>query len=397
MKSSSSIKKGLLTSRVTLPSSKSYANRALIIAATSKGSQTLKNLPTATDVTNLLACFKKIGLELHSDSGSFEIRNCFPACEIKGKSLDVGDGGTTARFLAAMLLLGKETYKLKLGKRLKDRPWQEFIDIAKSLGGNAQLIDDELIIKGPVKLPGTLKIDCSKTTQFATAFQLIANNTKVIPVNLKSSISYWQMTEQLIHKMKDVDSYSIPLDWSSASYPMAFGALNQKIEFPGLIVDAYQADSKFLDILKRFEAIDTSDDGSVIVNKFKKAFSVNFDVSDALDLVPALAFFLAHVPGDHQLSGIKNLTHKESNRLSEVINLLSQFEKESSTDGDVLFITGDDKVMNQNVDLKLVDDHRMVMTGALFLLHHGGGTIHPAHAVDKSYPGFFNLIETKIT
>jgi 5-enolpyruvylshikimate-3-phosphate synthase len=34
----------------------------------------------------------------------------------------------------------------------------------------------------------------------------------------------------------------------------------------------------------------------------------------------------------------------------------------------------------------------MVMTGTLFLLHHGGGTISPSEAVCKSYPDFFNLI-----
>lgn len=395
MKSSSSIKKGLLTSRVNLPSSKSYANRALIIAAVSNSSPTLVNLPEATDVTNLLACFRSIGLNIESGNQSFKITNSFPACETSGKTLDVGDGGTTARFLAAMLLLGKETYKLKLGKRLKDRPWQEFIDIVKLLGGKAELLEDQLIIKGPVKFPDSLEIDCSKTTQFATAFQLIAGNTKIIPMNLKSSASYWQMTEQLMATMKKAERFSIPLDWSSASYPLAFGALNQTIEFPGLKYDSYQADSKFMEILKGFGAIEASPDGSVIVKKYNKLSSLNYDVSDALDLVPALAFFLAHIPGHHQLTGIKNLIHKESNRLAEVIRLLALFEKESSTDGEILHITGTDKVVNHALDLNLVDDHRMVMTGTLFLLHHAGGTIHPAHAVDKSYPGFFNLIDSQ--
>jgi 5-enolpyruvylshikimate-3-phosphate synthase len=44
------------------------------------------------------------------------------------------------------------------------------------------------------------------------------------------------------------------------------------------------------------------------------------------------------------------------------------------------------------VDLDLPDDHRMVMTGTLFLLYHNGGTIRPAEAVNKSYPSFFEII-----
>ncbi len=389
-----SINKGSLSSEVNLPSSKSYANRVLILAALLEKSPAIKNLPHATDVTNLMNCLEMVGLKIHRKDNLVKFANTFPACESTNKVLDVGDGGTTARFLATMLLLGKQAYTLKLGKRLKDRPWQEFLDIAIILGAKAELKNDELTVQGPIKLPALLEIDCSKTTQFATAFQLIAfeNKTKILPVNLKSSASYWHMTEKLLKEMKDVEIYTVPLDWSSASYPLAFGALNQKIVFPGLFDDENQADSKFLKILQMFEAISYAEDGSIVVSPVKKHLSLSYDVSDALDLVPALSFFLAHISGNHKLTGIQNLIHKESDRLNEIIKLLGLFNKTASSDGMTLVIEGNASLVNDRKDLVMADDHRMVMTASLFLLHHQGGTVQPAEAIDKSFPDFFQLI-----
>ncbi len=387
------VNKGLLNSEVNLPSSKSYANRVLILAAVLPKSPALHHLPKASDVTNLLNSLKVIGLKIENKNDVVKFTNTFPACETTPKELDVGDGGTTARFLATMLLLGKQSYTLKLGKRLKNRPWKEFLDLATSLGAKAELNNDRLTVQGPIKLPAILEIDCSKTTQFATAFQLIGfeNKTKIVPVNLKSSESYWQMTESLLKEMKEMENYTVPLDWSSASYPLAFAALNQNIVLKGLRNDENQADSKFLEILNKFEAVSYAEDGSIIVSPVKKYLSLNYDVSDALDLVPALSFFLGHIPGKHKLSGIQNLIHKESDRLNEVIKLLGIFGKQATTDGMTLIIEGNASLISDPLDLIMADDHRMVMTASLFLLHHQGGTISPAEAVEKSFPDFFQL------
>lgn len=388
-----SLNKGMMRERVQIPSSKSYANRALILSALLENAPLLKNLPCASDVTILIEALEKIGLIIEKTDGNILITNTFPACEIKGVEIEVGEGGTTARFLAALLLLGKMPYRLVLGERLKARPWQEFIELAHSLGGKANLTDNVLNLQGPIQLPIELKIDCTKTTQFASAFDLISVNTstKVIPLHLNSSQSYWAMTEKMVKAMEGMESYSIPLDWSSASYPLAFGALNQKMNFPGLFPDELQADAKFFQILEKFQVITLNGNGIEVLPLIQH-HSLKFDVSDALDLVPTLGYFLAHIEGLHELNGIQNLIHKESDRLGEVIKLLKVFDREAHTDGKSLFIKGNKNRIKEKRDLNLPNDHRMVMTGALFLLHHGGGTLAPVTAVEKSYPEFFDLI-----
>lgn len=386
-----SVKKGSLKSIVQVPPSKSYANRALILSAIQEKKSLLTHMPSASDVTILIRCLKEIGLEIHTTEGSVTISNSFPECETSDVSLEVGEGGTTARFLAGMLLLGRKEYTLNLGQRLKDRPWKEFIDQANSLGATVKLSGNKLSIKGPVKFPTVLKVDCSKTTQFATSFQLIApSSTKVVPEKLHSSLSYWRMNEKIMNDLHS-EEYAIPADWSSASYPMAFAALNHKITFPGLYHDEFQADAKFLDILKKYKTVSETISGIEVSPSLKEG-DLNFDVSDCLDLVPTLAYFLAHVKGRHTLSGIENLVHKESDRLAEVIKLLAIFGRSSEIKDNTLILDGHHKIIQEKKDLVMPDDHRMVMVGTLFLLHHNGGTIYPSEAVNKSYPDFFDLI-----
>lgn len=387
-----SVKKSNLISVIQIPASKSYANRALIVAALSNQSPKIKNIPQSTDVKNLINALKQVGLKTLEDDG-LQFLNSFPDCELGDQVIPIGDGGTTARFFATFLLLGRCSYQLELGGRLKDRPWEEFLKLASSLGAKAELNGNILLIKGPAKFPEILEVDCSKTTQFATAFALLENvtKTKVIPLHLNSSQSYWKMTDKVTSDIKFQSTYEIPRDWSSASYPLAFGALNQDIFFPGLIYDPHQADAKFFDILQNLACLDQMADG-LAVRKLIVEQSIDMDVSDCLDLVPALSFFLSHLKGHHKLYGIENLVHKESDRLSEILKLLKTFEKEALVKDGILHIKGNSSKLSSSVNLSLPEDHRMVMAGTLFLLHHGGGTISPQDAVKKSYSDFFSII-----
>jgi 3-phosphoshikimate 1-carboxyvinyltransferase len=385
---------GLFPSTVTVPRSKSYANRALILSALAPHPVTLTHLPKATDVTLLISALTQIGVEL-TGADPLVISGSFPANELpEGATISIGEGGTTARFLACMLLRGKAPYCLILGERLSQRPWEEFISQAKALGAKAHLQGKALYLQGPISFPASFEVDCGRTTQFATGFQLACawSGERVTPVNMQTSESYWELTQAVVGSLKAKAEFEIPIDWSSASYPLAFGALNQGIELPGLHFDPLQADSKFLSLLKSLGALEEHSTG-VRVFPHKKEFDVTMDVSDCLDLSPALVYLLAHINGQHKLSGVKNLQHKESDRLSELMKLLHSFDRRCSVQDDHLIIHGVSTKCLEGKNLSLPNDHRIVMCGALFLRHHSGGLIGPIEAVDKSYPGFMNLLQ----
>lgn len=385
------ISKGHLPSTVSVPTSKSYANRALILAALKSKPFTLKNMPEASDVTFLIEALVRAGVRISKNGNDLVVHNSFPECESTGAFIDAGEGGTTARFLAALLLLGKRNYTLKLGKRLKERPWAEFISMVKLFGATAALNDNELTLQGPISAPPELEVDCARTTQFATGFDLVLRNTKVIPTNLKTSMSYWNMNLPMKEHFEKDDTYLVPVDWSSASYPMTFAALNHSIDFPGLHHDPFQADAKLFAILQNLGAVTVTPEG-MRVNRVCMESQIKLVMSDCLDLFPAMSYLVAHLEGEHELSGIGNLVHKESDRLNEVCKLLSAFGRDYEITGDVLKIQGSHKMCGER-HLTLPDDHRIVMTGALFLRHHQGGTLTNAESVNKSYPGFFDLLK----
>jgi len=213
-------------------------------------------------------------------------------------------------------------------------------------------------------------------------------------LKLKSSRPYWGLTEDLIKNFKTQSSFLIPRDWSSASYPLAFGALRQTIFIPNLAFDPLQADSKFYSLLNDLGGIkDTK--GGILVCPIKENKNIEMNVSDCLDLVPALIFLLVHIQGKHKLSGIKNLVHKESDRLNEMCKLLDKFQKNYQLTEDQIILIGSEDVIQAPVELELADDHRIVMTGALFLRFHAGGSLGPIEAVAKSFPTFFHQLAFK--
>lgn len=389
------IKKGRMLSEVVVPPSKSYANRALVIASLLKRKIKLDNLPLASDVNLLVHGLSSLGLDFELADGSITFKNSFPESELKGEiEIEVGEGGTTARFLAGMCLIGKSRYTLILGDRLKKRPWSEFITIANKLGAEVNLEGEKLHIQGPINWPASITVDCQKTTQFLTAFKLLTAkyDCKIEALNLNSSQTYLAMTDHLLKILPIKDNYVIPNDWSSASYPLAFAALNHEIFFPGLVPDQFQSDSKILNVLEKLNCVEVQQTG-IKVFPIKKHQAMRLDVSDCLDIVPTLGYLLSHIEGKHELFGIENLKYKESDRLSEVIRLVMAFGRECVFKDHQLQIVGKNEIFPFPVNLQMPNDHRMVMTATLFMLHHSGGEVSPAEAVNKSYPDFFKIIE----
>lgn len=250
------INKGILKSTLVIPRSKSFANRALVLGAVAKTPKVIHDLPKSSDVILLVDALKAAGLEIHASGNRVEIKNSFPECETKVRPpISVGEGGTTARFLACLLMKGSLPYVLILGERLKKRPWDSFIKLMNDLGGKVSLEGNHLHVQGPVSLPSHLEVDCSLTTQFASGLQLAYPEVEIEPYLMKSSQSYWDLTIELIKEMRLSNESVVPMDWSSASYPLAFAALNQNISFPGLNFDKFQADAKFLHLLRLLGAV----------------------------------------------------------------------------------------------------------------------------------------------
>lgn len=387
-----------LPAKIDVPTSKSYANRALILAAITEGPVKVSNISWAQDVIDMLDVLEKIGLKIERGSDFVIISNSFPACEQFTESeltLNLGEGGTTSRFLVGLLSLGSHTYHLHAQNRMTTRPMYQLYNSIRKLGVEISVGKDSfpVTIKGPINYNQKIEIDCSETTQFYSSLLLISKkiNLELTPINLNTSEGYVEITKKLISNVDN--EFIIPVDFSSASYPIAFASLNQELTITNCFEkDELQGDSQLLDVLGQAGVSLSFDIEGLQVKPTNQLNAFEVDCKNCPDLVPTLCYLAAYANGTSQLSNIANLKHKESDRIKGIMEILKCFDVKCSYDDslDELMIEGalkDSKIR----EITTEHDHRMVMAAALFLKHNAGGEVSPSEATSKSYPGFFDI------
>lgn len=395
---------------IKVPSSKSFLNRVLILGALAPYPITIKNISYSTDVTNMIQALRRVGLQISEQEHQVIIENSFPACEGLFSAevdeagevvLHSGDGGTTNRFLLAMLSRGSKRYRLETTGQFKDRPAGPLLKVVEDLGVRIQRGERPghwVTVQGPPRssLPKTLTIDSSQSGQFASAMILAYPEIEIVPTNLNSSSGYVQMTQNLVNDLKRgiVDFYA-PVDFSSISYPLAYGATIAPIKIRDVLaIDQYQPDSIFIQILKKMGVkVEMKCHGLMITPSGEDLRSFDLDCSSCPDLVPTLAYMASNCLGQSYLRQLKVLKHKESDRILEVSKILAIFgvTHNYNPQTDILTIKGGHQWPQDPVVVIPPLDHRIIMMSALFMLKGFGGTVYNSHHTEKSYPQFWEL------
>lgn len=398
---------GEFNKSLLIPSSKSYSNRALILGAIRGANFTIENISQSTDVLNLLSCLRNIGLKIDVSKDKVVFKNSFPECEkeILTDVIDLytGDGGTTNRFLIGLLSRGSKKYRLYPSEKMNERPIDDLLLPLKNLGVSIQLNHSEdkkipwVEIQGPPVIDEKMKvvIDCLKSTQFASSLLLAFSNTKLNFEfkDLHSSKTYLDMTKEVIKQANVKNHYFVPMDFSSASYFMALGALQGSVLIENCFnKDRFQADSVFLDLLNEIGASVEFTPKGLRVAKFEKLRGFNFDVRKAPDLFPTLVFLASYIEDKSVLENLDILKYKESDRIVEMLKILDIFSVKYFYENqqESLIINGSNKKTNIKPQVTPARDHRIIMAASLFLKNNSGGNVGEWDCVDKSFPDFFN-------
>ena len=359
-----------------IPGSKSYANRALAYSFILNKEISFENMPESDDVINMI--------------------NALAEIKKKSKIINLGEGGTTIRFLLPIICNQDYEVLIKVHPRFKQRPIEDFYKVLRCLGAKVEPSskEDELCrVCGPLKSNMSLTVDCSRTTQFLSALMLMQKklNLKLTPKNIESSKKYIELTSKVIADIENSNSISIPVDSSSSSYVLAWAALNKTLKLIQVKSrDPSQADDRFFDILTSIGA-NYKFDAGLIIYKSDELSALNIDVSEFLDLTPTLVYMSLFIKGKTTLSGIKNLKYKEVDRLSAITQVLDTLGASYRLSGHVLEIDGQKKL--NKVDLSPAADHRIVMMCALICKQLATQVIDNRDCVAKSFPSFFDIID----
>lgn len=391
---------GINQTQIELPSSKSEANRLLIINALANNSLTITNLSQARDTQTLDQLLK------HWEEKS---------------EFDVLDAGTAMRFLTAFLAINTQREVILTGtERMQQRPIKILVQALNSLGCHIEYVKNEgypplRIQKMEKQSKNSISIPGNISSQYISALLMIASS---LPDGLSITIEppvfskpYINMTLSLmkkagIHITEKDNTYHIasqnyrPIkhrvesDWSAASYwfsIIALSPLNTSTFLVGLRKNSYQGDQAIVEIMEQL-GVETQweDEGIRITKKEVTPLkSLSLDFKKCPDLAQTVLVASAALGINLELTGLESLKIKETDRVVALQKELLHFGAHLIEDSQEHWSlkTGSFSY-HPDQSIHTYEDHRMAMSFApLGML--GPIIIEDVDVVNKSYPGYW--------
>lgn len=406
---------GSANGTITPPSSKSYAQRAIALALLAEGRTTLRNIEFCKDTRSAISCIEALGAKVsYLDESTITIDGgLHPVTD----TLMVGESGLATRLFTPIASLNSTPICIKGEGTLLHRPMMMMIEPLRRLGvevrdGGGHL---PIEVKGPIH-GGNIEVDGSFSSQFITGLLLalpLAKEDTTLHVRSAVSTPYIDMTidtakrfgVEIMHHEGDYSEFhieggqkytpadlAIEGDWSGASTMLVAGAISGRVTVKNLSTLSKQADTAICRALERAGAGIIIEGDSITVTK-RRLRPFTFDATNSPDLFPALAALAAAAHGQSTIIGTQRLLHKESDRAETIRQEYEKLGIEVDiSEENVMKIRGGEihpaTVFSHN-------DHRIAMSLAVSALRcKGDVTIENAECVEKSYPTFFEDLES---
>lgn len=374
-----------LKGKIKIIPSKSYAHRILIASAVADSPCEIDAPVFSEDIKATVECIRALGAKAEEKDSSLLIT---PIKEKKEfASLFCNESGSTARMIMPLSSAVAQKVEISGSGRLPERPMDELIDVLTNHGVNFSAKKMPFTMEGTLK-SGLFKIKGNISSQYISgllyALPLLEEQSEILLTTPLESKPYVDMTIEVLRlfgisieqtengfkvnaqKFISPKKCMVEADWSNAAFFVVANKLGADIEIENLNLKSIQGDRKILDIL---------DETSI-------------DASQIPDLVPILAVLATSRNTDTTIYNAERLRIKESDRLNSVCTVLNSLGGDVEETPDGLIIHGKGKLKGGIADS--FNDHRIVMSLAIAsLISEGPVTIKNAHAVNKSYPEFF--------
>ncbi|MFZ4413005.1 MAG: 3-phosphoshikimate 1-carboxyvinyltransferase [Bacteroidales bacterium] len=398
--------KKVLCGEINLPASKSISNRALILKHIAKDSFSILNQSLAEDSILLDKILNNSNL-LKDNSATHEIF--------------VDNAGTAMRFLTSLLSIKKGNWLLMGSDRMKERPIAGLVDALNQIGAVISYKENfgfpPLFIQGNNLKGGMLSIEANTSSQYITSILLIAafleNGLGINLIGKTVSKPYIVMTLKILnyfgitytqsengivipHQVFCPKDIYIESDWSAASYwyEMASFADSVDLKLNGLTNSGWQGDAIIVELFNKLGVkTEFLNDGVRLTKTKIAAKTFSFDFSDFPDIAPSIAVCCAGLGIHAKLKGLEGLKIKESNRLSALERELNKINCHTIIDNDNTLLIVPSKI-KANAPIFTYNDHRMAMSFAPLAIILGNLNIDNIDVVKKSYPGFWNDLQS---
>jgi 3-phosphoshikimate 1-carboxyvinyltransferase len=417
-----------LHSTVRVPGSKSLTNRALLVASLAKGTTVLTNALFSDDSIYFAKALQELGFEVNIDSANFKMTltglgGQIPAVKAQ---LFIGNAGTAARFLTALLTLGNGEYILDGDARMRERPIGDLVHALRQLGANIEPLQlsesNSAAICPPIKiiasgLPGgPTEITGNISSQFLSGLLMVApyarNRIELVVATELISKPYVDMTLSVMadfgvevtrqgYERFEINPacyrarimYSIESDATAASYFFAAPAiLGGSVCVENISRYSKQGDISFLNILEQMGCSVTRGKDYIQVAGSASLRGVDVDMRDISDTAQTLAVIAPFADSPTRIRGIGFIRAKESNRITDTCTELTRLgvDVQEHSDG----MTIQPCAALHPACLHTYNDHRMAMAFALVGLRIPGISIENPTCVSKTFPDYFRVLET---
>jgi len=415
---------------IVLPGSKSISNRALLLAALSTGTTTLKHLLDADDTQVMRNALRQLGLSITDQTDNVcVVEGCSGRFPVRKADLFMGNAGTAIRPLTAALAMQGGDYRLSGVARMHERPIRDLVDGLRQVGA---MIEYELqegyppiqISAADIQIKDVVKVRGDVSSQFLTALLMALPLVAVQPVRIEVigeliSRPYIDITLKLMARFgvhiacPDEHSFVIPAkasnavykspgqllvegDASSASYFLALGAIGGgPVRVLGVGKDSIQGDIAFANALALMGAdIATGEDWIEVAgvkNANGKLNGITIDCTQIPDAAMTLAVAALFAEGPTRLNNIASWRVKETDRIAAMATELKKVGATVEEGADYIVVNAPSQSdwQSPKEGIDTYDDHRMAMCFSLAAFGPNALKINDPNCVAKTFPTYF--------
>jgi len=410
---------GGVDAAVRMPGSKSYTQRAMVIAALADGESLLRDPLLSEDTLGLAGALGLLGADVRTTDAGMTLRGAGGRITRPPHEIQLGNNGTAIRLLAGMVSLGEGPFVLTGDPRLCERPMKPLLDALTNLGAAIHTDGERgyppVTIRGGRLRGGNVALRDIGSSQYVSSLLIVAPfaaaETTIVLEGRIPSLPYIALTVETMAsfgvkvRTEGAGRYAVPCgqrytareyrvegDASSASYFfLAAALLKGRIRVENVDPRTRQGDIGFLALLERLGGKVLRGEHHVeVLGGDLPAGEMDFDLGGMPDIVPTLAVLCALRPGRSVIRNVAHLRLKESDRLAALAKELRKTGIAVEELADGLVIHGG---RPRGARIETYNDHRIAMAFAILGLAAPGMEIEGEGCVGKSFPGFWKTLE----
>ena len=405
---------------IEVPGSKSYTNRALLVAALANGRSTLTGALFSDDTRYMCEALRKLGVQIEADEAqaTFHVNGNGGDIPVESTQLYIGNSGTTSRSLVSYVSLGHGEFVIDGDEPMRrSRPISDLLNALTQIGVAARSQFDNghlpVIVQANGLKGGKTRLDASKSSQFLTSLLLIApyakndmeievvGTLKTPYIDITTSVMdafgvtvvnntyrHFRIAGQQSYQPRE---YQIEPDASSASYFFAAAALTGgRVKVRHLHLNSVQGDVQFVRVLEEMGCHVSADTDGIEVIGPERLHGVDVDMNALSDTALTLA---AIAPFTDSKTIIRNIEHtrwQETDRIHAMVTELRKLGVSVVEHRDGV------EIMPAAILPAAIDtyrDHRVAMAFSLIGLRVPGIQICDPGCVSKTFPHFFEVLQ----